>query len=138
MKLYNVFILFSIISLTSCDKNYPDIQPNQHTTITGQFYNQSNQETYSGIKIRISAIQKTWYLGDGGQIRIKFIGYVDSTLTDTNGKYKISFTTTGNASDYLMDYSDIPKNVYVTPFSPVNIDTLIGKTSIYNFDVFKN
>ncbi len=138
MKPRQFIFLLCVVVFSSCLKDAV-IQPNVHTSISGQFYDQANKEIYAGVKIRIGAYQGRSTFED--QV-YDFVGYVDSTTTDNNGNFNISFTTKGNASDYFFEYKLFGKNVYATPIgggvqSDLKIDSL-GKNFVCNFNVIKN
>jgi len=141
MKNYTPIILSLCILCISCGKS-PDVKPNVVTTVSGQFYEPFNQEPYQNLKLMIGEYQEKYTFGG---TTYALIGYRDSTVTDNNGNYKMTFSTTGNGSTYFLEFRNYRENVVIgdkgtTGFSPnfqYKIIGNIGASNVYNFDVLR-
>jgi len=137
MKPYAVVLALAMFMLASCSKA-PDVQPNIQTTISGRFYDVFNQEAYPNLKVKIGEYQLHTSIDNGSYYTL--IGYRDSTTTDVNGNYTITFTTSGKGSSYFIEFKGIPSNIDVDGAIPGEqrrpIDAL-GRTNAYNFNVHK-
>ncbi|RWY47119.1 hypothetical protein [Mucilaginibacter gilvus] len=106
--------LFAACSLIffSCRKDAKLVQPNIETTISGRFYDDINKEPYQYVKLKIAEYKR--HTGFYGGYDYQLISYRDSTITGIDGTYKIHFTTSGNGSNYFLEFNEIPETVNVS------------------------
>jgi hypothetical protein len=141
IKSYAPFVFFTLLLFTSCRKS-TNVQPGFNVTVSGRFSDPTNYDGYPNVKVRIGVFQKHQPIF--AMPFFVLVGYADSTVTDTAGRYSITFKTEGDGRTYFFEYKGLPANVYVSPYSPtadglyqkVQIDTPRA-TLVYNFDVYK-
>jgi hypothetical protein len=63
------------------------------TTVSGMVFDPNNQQPIAGVPILVQEYEPGFYSA-------RFIGNVDSTISDAAGRYSLTFTTTGKGSQY--------------------------------------
>lgn len=130
--------LICCLGFYSCKK----IAPGLKTTVHGQFYDDYNREAYANIVVKIGEYKSyhTSFIGTADALS----KYIDSTVTDANGNYKIDFTTTGNGNAYYLDFfpkKDLSIGDKNGKFSSTNYRSKeiesIGGENEYNFNISK-
>lgn len=157
MKNLSAIILLSIFLLVGCTKK--DYKPNIQTVVYGRAYDRENNEPYRGLKLMIGEYQDHIGSIDNGGGGKALVGIRDSAVTDSNGNYKMTFTTSGKGDYYYMSFIDVPANVreiaeagspYGLPYASTDknsVDQLrffrdeaitnIGSSVRFNFDVWR-
>ncbi|HTD41101.1 MAG TPA: hypothetical protein VK671_10810 [Mucilaginibacter sp.] len=107
MKNLSAIILLSSFFLVACTKK--DYAPNIQTVVYGRAYDRWNNEPYRGLKLMIGEFQE-FNFGDNGSGKA-LVGIRDSAVTDSNGNYKMTFTTSGKGDYYYMSFINVPANV---------------------------
>ena len=107
MKNYYLFI--ALFSILSCDRDDRKIDAGITTSVSGKFSEQAG-DPIPNAKIMIG---EYIYYKQFDQL----VKWVDSTTTDSNGKYQRTFTTTGNGDFYKL----------VVKASPVNEQKYFGE-----------
>lgn len=155
MKNLLAIIFLSGFSLVACTKK--DYKPNIQSVVYGRAYDRGNNEPYRGLKLMIGEYQDHIGSIDNGGGGKALVGIRDSAVTDSNGNYKMTFTTSGKGDYYYMSFVDVPSNVreitdagspYGLPFTSTNkniVDQLqyykdeaitnIGSSVKFDFDV---
>lgn len=128
----NHFIyLFLLLLLISCERE--KIQAGINTTATGKITDYQGS-SIENVSVKIGEY-KSNFVSDGG-LQDYFSRYVASTLTDTNGKYQLSFVTTGEGTLYKIMLDNDPVDQSYTGFyDPVTI-TKIGGVFEFNYNQF--
>ena len=104
LKLLLVFTLFQ-----SCEDTF---EPSgTETRIFGRMYDNQNQLPLTNHKLRIG--EYNLIPGFGSAPNIEFIQYVDSTLTDSDGYYDFTFSTSGQGDRYQLEV-DFDFDTYAT------------------------
>jgi hypothetical protein len=144
MKFNKVILALICMALVSCFKA-PNVKPNIQTTVSGQFYDNVNNEGYANATVKVGEYE-SHFAGELGTA-YTLIGYRGTTTTDINGKYTISFTASGNGNTYFLEYVDIPQKIYVTDNNGSTSNSTysgrseqiqnLGSAVTYNFTVFK-
>tara|TARA_B110001450_G_C17484023_1_gene425436 strand:+ start:93 stop:806 length:714 start_codon:yes stop_codon:yes gene_type:complete len=107
-----IFILNLILVFTffqSCE----DLQEPSgiETRVFGRMYDNQNQLPLTNHKLRIG--EYNLIPGSGSAPNIEFIQYVDSTLTDLDGYYDFTFSTSGQGDRYKLEV-DFDFDTYAT------------------------
>lgn len=127
----NLIYLFFFLLLVSCEKE--NIQSGIQTKVTGRLSNYEG-EPIVNAKVKIGEY-KNKFVSDGGSTDY-FSKYIDSTLTNNNGEYEITFKTTGEGSSYrlLIDNNPIDQSYYGY-YDSVEINNL-GNPFVFNYNQF--
>lgn len=126
-----IFYLFLFLLLVSCEKE--NIQSGIQTKVTGKLSNYQG-EPIVNAKVKIGEF-KNRFVSDGGSTDY-FTRYIDSTITNNNGEYEITFKTTGEGSSYRLISDNNPiEQSYWGDFGYVEIKNL-GKTFVFNYNQF--
>jgi hypothetical protein len=142
MKNYAPIILSLCALFLSCRKK-DDVKPSVITTVSGRFYDIRNNEPYQNLKLMVGEYQETYsFYGASDAL----IGYRDSTTTDSNGNYKMTFSTSGKGNTYFLEFGNYPRNVYIADkgtnsFSfnfRYKLISNIGTANVYDFDVLRS
>ena len=111
MKKINFILYLILLStlLNSCE----DLQEpsGTETRVFGRMYDSQNQLPLSNHKLRIG--EYNLIPGFGSVPNIEFIQYVDSTLTDSDGYYDFTFSTSGQGDRYSLEV-DFDYDTYAT------------------------
>ncbi len=127
----NLIYLFSFLIFISCEKE--NIQSGIQTKVSGKLTNYDG-EPISNSKVRIGEF-KNKFVSDGGSTDY-FSKYVDSTLTNNNGDYDITFKTTGEGSSYRLILENNPNDQsYYGLYDSVEIKNL-GNPFVFNYNQF--
>lgn len=123
--------LFLILLLVSCEKE--NIESGIETKVTGKLSNFQG-EPIVNAKVKIGEY-KNRFVSDGGSTDY-FSKYIDSTVTNNNGEYEITFKTTGEGSSYRLSIDDSPiDQSFYGYFDSVEINN-IGKSFVINYNQF--
>lgn len=92
-------LLLALSLLTSC--KFEPVEPNIKTTVSGRVYDEWNKLPYTNFKLRMAEymMQRA-----GVATTFTFIQFLDSTTTDANGNYAITFRTSGKGNHYRLEY----------------------------------
>jgi len=142
MKNLSAIILFSSLLLLACTKQ--DYKPNIKTMVFGQAYDNENGEPYRGLKLWVGEYKSHSTLVNGGSKDL--ISIRDSAVTDSNGNYKMIFTTSGKGNYYYLNFKNVPGNVrYISDqykfdqleYNKTKEITNIGASEKYDFYVWR-
>ena len=127
----NLIYLFSFLIFISCEKE--NIQSGIQTKVSGKLTNYDGEPIVNS-KVRIGEF-KNKFVSDGGSTDY-FSKYVDSTLTNINGEYDITFKTTGEGSSYRLILENSPNDQsYYGFYDSVEIKNL-GNPFVFNYNQF--
>ena len=130
MKKKLVYLLFLCLFI-SCEKEKipGDIQTNVSGKITDYY-----DSPILNAKVKIGEY-KNRFVSDGGSTDY-FYRYIDSTLTNSSGDYKMTFKTTGEGTSYRLIIENSPSDQsYFGLFDSVEIGN-IGNSFIFDSDQF--
>jgi len=119
----NIPLILILFIYTSCRKT---LERGTITQLTGLVSDPISQKPVPNGSIHVQE-----YVG--GSFGSIFSKVIDSTKCDVNGKYSISFATTGHGLEYRLAFFS-PSNYY-SQADPVKIS--IGKDNIVNFTAVK-
>ncbi|SHJ16612.1 hypothetical protein [Flavobacterium haoranii] len=124
------FILFSIL-FSSCESD--PIEANIQTTVQGVIFDNVNQEPIVNQELIISEYKKR-FVSDGGTA-YDFIQNVGSTITDSNGNYHLTFSTSGKGDYYTISpsHNNLIWNYYQDKLEIGNI----GSNNVFNYNFLK-
>lgn len=101
-----IFLIFTLLFLMSdCEGPVTPVTPNIETKVRGHIYGVDKnwkKKGVSDIKIKVSEYLR-YQNGFPNPSTYEFIQFVDSTFTDENGDYNLSFSTTGEGSNYFIE-----------------------------------
>ena len=123
--------LFFLLFLFGCEKE--NIKSGIETKVTGRLSNYYG-EPIINAKVKIGEF-KNEFVSDGGS-RDYFFRDIDSTLTNGNGEYQITFKTTGEGSSYRLLIKDSPNNQSFYGFYDSVEITNLGNPFIFNYNQF--
>ena len=92
------FFTLAVATLLSCE--YVD-EPNIESTVSGVVFDSTTQLPLSNFKLKVGEYDQR---RAGLMLQPYFIQYLDSTYTDSNGYYSISFKTSGKGDYYQLEY----------------------------------
>lgn len=110
MKTLPAIIFLSSFFLVACTKK--DYAPNIQTVVYGRAYDRENNEPYRGLKLMIGEFQDHIGSIDNGGGGKSLVSIRDSAVTDSNGNYKMTFTTSGKGDYYYLSFVNVPGNVW--------------------------
>ena len=127
----NLIYFFFFLLLLGCEKD--NIKSGIETKVLGKLTDYEGSPIVNS-KVKIGEF-KNKFIYDGGSTDY-FSKYIDSTLTDNNGEYEMTFKTTGEGSSYrlLLDNSPIYQS-YFGFYDEVVINKL-GNQFIFNYNQF--
>lgn len=117
------FLLLTLVA--SCRKNIPE---GIETTITGKVYDPKTNKPIVGATVGVQEYKRGTILYGP-----TFNGIIDSTRTDNDGNYKITFTTTGTGVEYHLSFG--PGKNYDPVTVPIKLN--VGKDTVINFLAFE-
>jgi len=124
----NLIYLFLLLSLVSCERE--KIQGGLFTSVQGKLTDETGAPIVNA-PVRIGEYTSK-FVSDGGNLDI-FSRFIASTVTDSNGNYKVNFLTTGQGTLYKVHVENDPPDQSYKGFNdPVTITT-IGAVFSRNF-----
>jgi len=101
--------MFFFLSLMGCEKE--NIESGIVTKVTGKLSDFQGKPIVNAV-VKIGEF-KDKFVADGGSFDY-FLKYIDSTSTNNNGEYEITFKTTGEGSSYklMIDNRPIDQSYY--------------------------
>lgn len=123
-KLLLLLVLLSV--LCSCEEE--PLEAGIETTVFGRVYDTINEIPIKNIKIKIGESIRQ---GTFSSTRYNFKGCLDSTITDSEGNYKITFETSGKGTIYDLHIS-LKEDISFTSIREVVKDENIGATEELN------
>jgi hypothetical protein len=128
-RLLVLLVLLSIFG--SCEEEPFDA--GIETTVFGRVYDTINEIPLKSIKIKIGeSIRQGTFSGTS----YNFIGYLDSTITDNEGNYKITFETSGKGSIYDLHIS-LKEDIAISSIREVIKDENIGASEELNINALQ-
>ncbi|HRZ33039.1 MAG TPA: hypothetical protein P5335_11730 [Flavobacterium sp.] len=125
MKKYLFFIITLIF--ISCDEDKP-IEAGIETRVSGHINDIFDAATpIENFKIKLGEYRRDFSF-DGGAYDV-FIKFIDSTITNNEGYYDLTFTTTGNGSRYKI-HCEQTDQVWTIYQDPVLITNIGGENQI--------
>lgn len=124
-------LITSLAILTSCEKE--PIPPGIESVVFGQIYDSTNDLPIENIKIRLAEYRAQ---GTFSGINYNFQGYIDSAITDSNGDYRIPFSTTGNGNKYSIQL-EYNIAVHIPNLEEYIEDENIGNQEEINFEALR-
>lgn len=127
-------LIFTIIISTfllSCEEE--PLQQGIETQVFGQIYDSVHGRSIENVKIRIAERIRQGTLAG---TRFNFKGFVDSTITDANGRYDLSFETSGNGTIYDVEL-ELREDVSFRSISEIIKEENIGGSEEINFKALK-
>ncbi|MBC8111436.1 MAG: hypothetical protein H7Y04_10285 [Verrucomicrobia bacterium] len=122
------FIMIILVSFLffQCDKN-TNLEAGIEGKVFGRVYDPANDIPVTNIKLKIAEYTSDFKWASGSYD--VFVGYIDSVNTDSNGKYTLTFNTSGNGSKYKINLiEDRPLDTYL-----VEQEIITGSTNEVNF-----
>ncbi|MEO9481410.1 MAG: hypothetical protein ABJO28_05900 [Maribacter dokdonensis] len=128
-RLLLLLVLLSV--LCSCEEK--SLEAGIETTVFGRIYDTINEIPIKNIKIKIGeSIRQGTFSGTN----YNFKGYLDSTITDSEGNYKITFETSGKGTIYDLHIS-LKEDISFNSIREVIKDENIGATEELNLDALQ-
>ncbi|MEQ8928102.1 MAG: hypothetical protein RLO81_19955 [Fulvivirga sp.] len=125
----NVILLVILITYVGCEDDFTD-KSGITTRIYGRMYDSENKIPIASQKLRISEYNK---LPGSFHPEREFIQHLDSTFTDSEGYFHITFTTSGQGDLYILTYE--LNDIFNTKGQNSNIKVKeIGVDNEINFD----
>ncbi|MFT5891311.1 MAG: hypothetical protein ACI9Y7_001412 [Dokdonia sp.] len=114
MKTKTIFLmlLLSLLAFISCEDTFEPI--GIETRVFGRMYDSQNQLPLADQQLRIAEYNRI--PGFGSVPNTDFIQYLDSTLTDSQGFYDFSFTTSGLGDRYILETQPIQEPQIINDF----------------------
>jgi len=108
MKTKTIFfiLLLNLLVFISCEDTLEPI--GIETRVFGRMYDSQNQLPLANHQLRIA--EYNLIPGFGSVPNNEFIQYLDSTLTDSQGFYDFSFTTSGLGDRYFLELQQIQES----------------------------
>jgi hypothetical protein len=119
-----LLFLITIVFLSSCRKN---LEAGITTTITGTISDTLLNFPVAGARVRVVEYASRCFL-----CRSRPTSFRDSAISDAQGNYTLTFTTTGQGSDYFLAF-EAPAHYAGTH----NTDLTAGKDTTINISVQK-
>ena len=144
MKNLLAIILLSSFFLVACVKK--DYKPDITSVVYGRAYDPGHMEPYRGLKLVIGEYQDHIGSIDNGGWGKALVDIRDSAITDSNGYYKLTFTTSGKGDYYYVSFKDVPANVRMISGASQFDDlqyymtkqiTNIGSSTLFDFNVWR-
>lgn len=110
-----------------CYEDPAPIEKGLITVVSGKAYDHSWNRPIVGVKVYLEHVEAVGY---------RKSTYIDSTLTDSNGNYTLSFTTDGVAFSYYVTFRTNhlgPFHCYSSQYEIQNF----GDAEIFNFEAVK-
>ena len=128
----NILIyLFSLLLFISCEKE--NITSGIQTKVSGKLTTYEGEPIINS-KVRIGEF-KNRFVSDGGSTDY-FSKFIDSTLTNNNGEYDITFKTTGEGTSYKLVLENSPNDQsYFGFYDSIQI-TNLGNPFVFNYNQF--
>jgi len=95
-----IYIYLIIFLFTSCECERDPIDAGVVSTVSGNAYDLENTIPVQNIKIKVAEYKFNFAIGTGGSDT--FIRWIDSTYTNVNGDYNLSFTSSGLGDSYKL------------------------------------
>lgn len=108
MKPYLILIAVCCLTLVSCKKEKQRVGIT--TTITGRIYDQDTKEPFRNIKLKVGEYTSRRVFPNPTQYTL--VSYLDSTTTDDDGHYRLSFTTSGKGDSYHMEFKGLARQMF--------------------------
>lgn len=125
-----IYLLFFFL-LVSCEKE--KIPSGIETKVAGRLSNYVGEPIINSI-VKIGEY-KNRFVSDGGSTDY-FSKYIDSTLTNNNGEFEITFKTSGEGTSYKLILDNSPDDQsYYGFFDSVEI-TNLGNPFVFNYNQF--
>ena len=125
-----IYVLFLAL-IFGCESD--PIEANIQTTVNGVVYDNANQEPIANQELIISEYKKR-FVFDGGTT-YDFIQNIGSTISDSNGNYQITFSTSGKGDYYAINpsHNNLIWNYYEDRQEVKNI----GSNNVFNYNFLK-
>jgi hypothetical protein len=114
-----LIVLLLAVTISSCRKK---IEPGIKTTVTGTVFDYNKQKAIANVPIGIIEYERGFY----GPLPK---GVIDSTVSGIDGRYSITFSTTGQGVEYRIGFA--PGTNYYTIQDAVGVR--VGRDTTVNF-----
>jgi len=123
--LYLYLILFVF---TNCECERDPIDAGVVSTVSGNAYDFRNDIPAQGIKIKVGEFKRHFVIDGNGNT---FIKWVDSTYTDINGDYNLTFATSGLGDNYKLFAEE---TIDIRGYNDVIDITNIGGSNVFDLN----
>ena len=128
LRIISIFLLFTI---TSCED---ESLPSEIVTLTyGKIFDSTNNIPVINQKIRLAEFKTQGTFAGTNYI---FKGFIDSTMTDSNGEFSLPFKTTGNGNKYQIQI-EYNNEVHIPNLEEFVKDENIGGQEEFLFEALK-